>query len=102
MTFPDKIQTVVHNLLGTILLAKDLRVLMPSPKPFAISTELFHWKGDVMNAGGSMTGGANKRGNQGSLFSQNQELKQLTVAFEEARSTTATSKKESTRITAKK
>jgi chromosome segregation protein len=37
-----------------------------------------------MNAGGSMTGGANKRGNQGSLFVQNQELKQLTSEFEEA------------------
>lgn len=31
-----------------------------------------------------MTGGANKRGNQGSLFVQNQELKQLTSEFEEA------------------
>ena len=41
-------------------------------------------EGDVMNAGGSMTGGANKRGNQGSLFVQNQELKQLTSEFEEA------------------
>lgn len=84
VTFPDKIQTVVHNLLGTILLAKDLESANAIAQTIRYQYRVVSLEGDVMNAGGSMTGGANKRGNQGSLFSQNQELKQLTVAFEEA------------------
>lgn len=84
VTFPDKIQTVVHNLLGTILLAKDLESANAIAQTIRYQYRVVSLEGDVMNAGGSMTGGANKRGNQGSLFSQNQELKQLTAAFEEA------------------
>ena len=83
VTFPDEIQTVVHNLLGTILLAKDLESANTIAQTIRYQYRVVSLEGDVMNAGGSMTGGVNKRGNQGSLFSQNQELKQITVAFEE-------------------
>lgn len=84
VTFPEKIQTVVHNLLGTIFLAKDLASANAIAQTLGYQYRVVSLEGDVMNAGGSMTGGANKRGNQGSLFSQNQELKQLTAEYEQA------------------
>lgn len=84
VTFPAEIQIVVHNLLGTILLAKDLTSANAIAQTIRYQYRVVSLEGDVMNAGGSMTGGANKRGNQGSLFSQNQELKQLTAEYEQA------------------
>ncbi|WP_408588734.1 chromosome segregation protein SMC [Enterococcus faecium] len=84
VSYPDQIQTVVQNLLGTILLAKDLTSANAIAQTIRYQYRVVSLEGDVMNAGGSMTGGANKRGNQGSLFVQNQELKQLTSEFEEA------------------
>ncbi len=39
VTFPAEIQTVVHNLLGTILLAKDLLVPMLLLRPYDTNTE---------------------------------------------------------------
>ncbi len=84
VAYPDQIQTVVQNLLGTILLAKDLTSANAIAQTIRYQYRVVSLEGDVMNAGGSMTGGANKRGNQGSLFVQNQELKQLTSEFEEA------------------
>ncbi|NAA11892.1 chromosome segregation protein SMC [Enterococcus hirae] len=84
VTFPAEIQTVVHNLLGTILLAKDLTSANAIAQTIRYQYRVVSLEGDVMNTGGSMTGGANKRGNQGSLFSQNQELKQLTAEYEQA------------------
>ena len=84
VTFPAEIQTVVYNLLGTILLAKDLTSANAIAQTIRYQYRVVSLEGDVMNAGGSMTGGANKRGNQGSLFSQNQELKQLTAEYEQA------------------
>ncbi|OQO41871.1 chromosome segregation protein SMC [Enterococcus hirae] len=84
VTFPAEIQTVVHNLLGTILLAKDLTSANAIAQTIRYQYRVVSLEGDVMNAGGSMTGGANKRGNQGSLFSQKQELKQLTAEYEQA------------------
>lgn len=84
VTFPAEVQTVVHNLLGTILLAKDLTSANAIAQTIRYQYRVVSLEGDVMNAGGSMTGGANKRGNQGSLFSQNQELKQLTAEYEQA------------------
>ncbi|WP_445448183.1 chromosome segregation protein SMC [Enterococcus lactis] len=84
VAYPDQIQTVVQNLLGTILLAKDLTSANAIAQTIRYQYRVVSLEGDVMNAGGSMTGGANKRGNQGSLFVQNQELKQLTSEFEAA------------------
>lgn len=65
-------------------LAKDLTSANAIAQTIRYQYRVVSLEGDVMNAGGSMTGGANKRGNQGSLFVQNQELKQLTSEFEEA------------------
>ncbi|MGM9903537.1 chromosome segregation protein SMC [Enterococcus sp. 10A9_DIV0425] len=84
VTYPTQIQTIVHNLLGTILLARDLASANAIAQQTRYQYRVVSLEGDVMNAGGSMTGGANKRGNQGSLFAQNQELKQLTHELQEA------------------
>lgn len=80
--FPETIQNVVNNLLGTILFARDLDSANKIAQKIRYQYRVVSLDGDVMNAGGSMTGGINKRGNQGSLFAQSQELKQLTTELQ--------------------
>ncbi|KAF1297909.1 chromosome segregation protein SMC [Enterococcus sp. JM4C] len=81
--FPEKISTIVENLLGTIIIAKDLTSANQIAQSIQYQCRVVSLEGDVMNAGGSMTGGANKRGNQGSLFAQSQELQELTTQYAE-------------------
>ncbi|MGM0123013.1 chromosome segregation protein SMC [Enterococcus sp. AZ194] len=81
--FPEKISTIVENLLGTIIIAKDLTSANQIAQSINYQCRVVSLEGDVMNAGGSMTGGANKRGNQGSLFAQSQELQELTTQYAE-------------------
>lgn len=78
VSYPEKIQSVVWNLLGTVVIAQDLDSANVIARTLNYQYRVVSLEGDVMNAGGSMTGGATKRGNQGSLFAQNQELQQLT------------------------
>ncbi|EOL45436.1 chromosome segregation protein SMC [Enterococcus phoeniculicola] len=83
ISFPEKISTIVENLLGTIIIAKDLSSANQIAQSINYQYRVVSLEGDVMNAGGSMTGGANKRGNQGSLFSQAQELQELATQYEQ-------------------
>ncbi|MGF1917789.1 chromosome segregation protein SMC [Enterococcus faecalis] len=76
--YPEQVQTVIQNLLGVTILAADLTSANQLAKLVNYQYRVVSLEGDVMNPGGSMTGGANKRGNQGSLFSQAQELQTIT------------------------
>jgi chromosome segregation protein len=76
--FSEQVSNVVQNLLGVTILAENLESANQLAKAVNYQYRVVSLEGDVMNAGGSMTGGANKRGNQGSLFSQTQELQSLT------------------------
>ncbi|WP_368250545.1 chromosome segregation protein SMC [Enterococcus sp. 2201sp1_2201st1_B8_2201SCRN_220225] len=75
--FPENISNVMHNLLGGILLAEDLQSANAIARSVHYRYRVVSLEGDVMNAGGSMTGGAVKKGNSGNLFSQGSELQQL-------------------------
>ncbi|WP_430610816.1 chromosome segregation protein SMC [Enterococcus sp. DIV0876] len=75
---PDTVQTITDNLLGSILIAEDLQSANALARALNYSYRVVSLEGDVMNAGGSMTGGATKK-NAGSLFSQSNELQQLTA-----------------------
>lgn len=82
VSFPETIQAVVENLLGTVIIAKDLKSANQIAQTIHYQSRVVSLEGDVMNAGGSMTGGANKKGNQGGLFAQGQELQQLTEHYQ--------------------
>ncbi|MCB5954897.1 chromosome segregation protein SMC [Enterococcus sp. CWB-B31] len=76
--YPEKITTVVQNILGVTIIAANLESANRLAKTINYQYRVVSLDGDVMNPGGSMTGGATKKGNQGSLFSQTQELQTLT------------------------
>lgn len=80
--YSEKVEYVVQNLLGVTLLAENLESANQLAKAVNYQYRIVSLEGDVMNPGGSMTGGATKRGNQGSLFSQTQELQTLTDQME--------------------
>lgn len=73
----DEITVIVENLLGTTLIAEDLASANQIAKALQYRYRVVSLEGDVMNAGGSMTGGANKKGNQASLLGHQGELTQL-------------------------
>ncbi|WP_265456168.1 chromosome segregation protein SMC [Enterococcus sp. HY326] len=82
ISYDDKIANIAENLLGHIVIAKDLTSANQLAKALNYQVRIVSLEGDVMNAGGSMTGGASKKGNQGSLFSQGQELQHLSQELE--------------------
>lgn len=100
VSYPVEVSDVVHNLLGITLLAKDLESANQLAKAVNYQQRVVSLEGDVMNSGGSMTGGANKRGNQGSLFSQAQELQTITEQMEKLESQLSLTEKEVQQLTA--
>lgn len=76
--FNEDVKNIAENLLGSIIIAEDLTSANALAKALNYSYRVVSLEGDVMNAGGSMTGGATKK-NAGSLFSQSNELQQLTA-----------------------
>lgn len=77
ITYDTRYSQVVTNLLGLTLLAKDLKTANQLAKQINYQYRVVSLQGDIMNPGGSMTGGANKRGTGSNLFSQASELKEL-------------------------
>lgn len=75
--YPDHVKTILQNLLGTTLIAENLESANQLAKHFHYKYRIVSLEGDVMNAGGSMTGGSNKKGNKGSLLSRKNDLQSL-------------------------
>ncbi|MGX7350486.1 chromosome segregation protein SMC [Enterococcus canis] len=80
--FSEELTTIVENLLGTTVIATDLAAANRIARASQYQCRVVSLEGDVMNPGGSMTGGANKRQGQG-LFSHQQELTRLTAEKEQ-------------------
>lgn len=76
LAYEAELTNVVRHLMGTVLIAEDLTSANRIARIFQFRYRVVSLEGDVMNAGGSMTGGANKRQQQ-TLFSQGKELEQL-------------------------
>jgi chromosome segregation protein len=73
-----KVKPIIQNILGKTLLAKDLKSANDLARKMNFQYRVVSLEGDVMNAGGSMTGGANKHGSRSPLFAGKQELQALT------------------------
>ena len=82
---------IVENLLGNVIIAKDLKGATAIAKLTMNRYRTVTLEGDVVNAGGSMTGGANKT--QASFFTRKAELEQLVVQLKELTSTIAQAEK---------
>jgi len=81
--FPETVAPIMQNLLGAIVIAKDLNSANQLARQLRYQVRVVSLDGDVMNAGGSMTGGATKQGNRGNLFNQSHELAEWTKRYEE-------------------
>jgi len=89
IAYPESVATVIQNLLGTTIVAKDLTSANTIAREVQFKYRVVTLEGDVMNAGGSMTGGASKSGNQGSLFARKNELTSLTKQIDQMEETLA-------------
>ncbi|WP_391121171.1 chromosome segregation protein SMC [Psychrobacillus sp. L3] len=75
VNYNDGYQIIVENLLGSIIIAKDLKGANEMASRLQYKFRFVTLDGDVVNAGGSLTGGSVKQ--QSSLFTRKVELEQL-------------------------
>lgn len=75
--YDSKYAAIVANLLGTVIITTDLKGANELAKKLHYKYRIVTLEGDVVNPGGSMTGGATK-GKNYSLLSRKGELEELT------------------------
>lgn len=74
--FAEKYEEVMKNLLGNVVIAKDLKGANELAKILQYRVRIVTVDGDIVNPGGSMTGGATKQ-KSSSLLSRKGELEDL-------------------------
>lgn len=99
--FDSHVSNVVENLLGNTIVAESLEAANAIARAVNYRVRVVSLEGDVMNAGGSMTGGGGKRSSNAHLFSQKKELKELEIFIGETEKTVAIREKELEKETAK-
>ncbi len=70
-----RFQGIVHSILGRTVVARDLDCAVPIAKRFSYRFRIVTLDGQVINAGGSFTGGSS--GKTGGLLSRKNEISQL-------------------------
>ncbi|OCA85477.1 chromosome segregation protein SMC [Bacillus sp. FJAT-27225] len=76
VNFEEKYRQIIENLLGTVIIARDLKGANEIARSLQYRYRIVTLEGDVVNAGGSMSGGALKQ-NSASLLSRKTELDEL-------------------------
>lgn len=76
VSFDGKYANIIHHLLGNVIVAKDLQGANELARMIHYRNRIVTLDGDVVNPGGSMTGGAAKQ-KTSSLLSRKQELDTL-------------------------
>lgn len=87
LTFDIKYKQIVENLVGNVVIAKDLESANLIAKTTAHRFRVVSLEGDVINPGGAMTGGAMNRKNNSSVLKQNQQItrqQELIASLEES------------------
>lgn len=79
----DKLKSVTSHLLGNVLIVKDLRTATDISNMIRHSNRIVTLSGEIVNAGGSITGGFNKRQYDGVLTQKN-KLEELEKKFKES------------------
>ncbi len=80
VTFHEDTRTIVENLLGNVIVASSLEGASQIARLCGFRYRVVTLDGDIVNAGGSLTGGATKQ--QSSLFTRKAELDGLIVKLE--------------------
>lgn len=81
VSFEESNRTIVENLLGNVIVAKHLQGASEIARILGYKYRVVTLDGDIVNAGGSLTGGTNKT--QSTLFSRKAELEQLVETIRE-------------------
>ncbi|GAA0349782.1 chromosome segregation protein SMC [Bacillus horti] len=81
--FDANYQQVVGNLLGHVVIMKSLKAANEAAKKLQYRFRFVTLDGDVVNPGGSMTGGSQKQ-NQSNLLGRDREIEKLEVEIEKA------------------
>lgn len=76
VTYNDVYAKAIQHLMGHVIIAETLKDANEIAKATGRRFRVVTLEGDVVNPGGSMTGGAQKKNNQ-SLFTRDQELQDL-------------------------
>lgn len=82
--FEDKIKSVMEFLLGRVLIAPNIDVGLELAKSLRFKLRVVTLDGDVINAGGSLTGGAKKQNSEGYL-SRKRTILEVTAKLEDCR-----------------
>ena len=81
VNFDETNRSIVENLLGNVLVAANLEGASQIARLCGYRYRVVTLEGDIVNAGGSLTGGAVKQ--QSSLFTRKAELDGLTASLQE-------------------
>lgn len=87
LEFDSKYTQIIENLVGNVVIAKDLDSANQMARQANHRFRIVTLDGDVINPGGSMTGGAMNRKNSSSVLKQNQQItkqKELISRLEES------------------
>jgi chromosome segregation protein len=77
VSFEPSSKSIVENLLGNVIVVKDLEGASQIAKSIQYRYRVVTLDGDIINAGGSLTGGFTKQ--QSSVFSRKAELDELSL-----------------------
>lgn len=80
VTFNEDNRTIAENLLGNVIVASNLEGASQIARLCGFRYRVVTLEGDIVNAGGSLTGGALKQ--QSSLFTRKAELDDLIIKLE--------------------
>ena len=83
INYSDEYTSIAENLLGTTIIAETLYAGLEIAKKIDNRYRIVSLEGDVIHAGGSMTGGATKKQQGSSVFSRKNNIQKLTVYIEE-------------------
>lgn len=82
--FDKKYEGIAANLLGRIFVAKNMDEAIVSAKEMGYTMRIVTLEGDIINSGGSMTGGS-MRSNSSGIFSRKKDLEDLVLRLETLR-----------------
>ena len=82
--FDKKYEGIAANLLGRIFVAKNMDEAIVSAKEMGYTMRIVTLDGDIINSGGSMTGGS-MRSNSSGIFSRKKDLEDLVLRLETLR-----------------
>lgn len=74
VTNDSSVQNIIDNLLGQTIIASTLEAANKIARLIQFRNRVVSLEGDVINAGGSMTGGGGRQNNTSPIFSQKTEL----------------------------